>query len=230
MDTQKRYDDLFLAALSVGAGCTDVLSFLTLGELFTSAMTGNTALIAISIGRGDLFAASRSLSALIGFIFGVALATLLGAAWQAPRDTRHAVIRVLRFELAVLVVCAAIWAASGSRVHGVAGYTIILMSSFSMGIQAVCARAINVSGISTIIFTTGLVNIVTRVTTVLTGTTAWLPAPTNIPPVAETFAAYAGGALLAGMFALGYREVLIWVPVGAVMFAHGTMTRSLRGR
>jgi Protein of unknown function (DUF1275) len=37
---------LGLAWLSFASGCTDVLSFLELGDVFTSAMIGNTALLA----------------------------------------------------------------------------------------------------------------------------------------------------------------------------------------
>ena len=55
-------DNLGLASLSLASGCTDVLSFLKLGNLFTSTMTGNTALLAVAIGGGQLFAALRSLT------------------------------------------------------------------------------------------------------------------------------------------------------------------------
>jgi hypothetical protein len=47
-------DNLGLASLSLASGCTDVLSFLKLGNLFTSAMTGNSALLAVAIGGGQL--------------------------------------------------------------------------------------------------------------------------------------------------------------------------------
>jgi uncharacterized membrane protein YoaK (UPF0700 family) len=230
MNGRNRHDALCLASLSLGAGCTDVLTFLALGDLFTSAMTGNTALIAISVGRGDLLAASRSLSALIGFVCGVALATVLGSVWQMPPDTRRVVSRLLGFELVILVACSALWAASGEPTQGVARYTIILLSAFCMGTQAVAARGINISGINSIIFTTALINIVARTTSVLTGTKAWLPTPTDVRPLAETFAAYAIGALLAGLFASRHREMLIWVPVAAVMFAYGLARQALRGR
>jgi uncharacterized membrane protein YoaK (UPF0700 family) len=45
------YGRLGLASLSFASGCTDVLTFLKLGNVFTSAMTGNTALLAIELGR-----------------------------------------------------------------------------------------------------------------------------------------------------------------------------------
>jgi uncharacterized membrane protein YoaK (UPF0700 family) len=228
MDKRPRCDNLCLAALSLGAGCTDVLTFLTLGDLFSSAMTGNTALIAISIGRGDLLAASRSTAALIGFVIGVAVATLLGATWLVHPDTRRTVIRLLWYELVVIGALTVLWAASGEPIQGVARYTVILLSAFCMGTQAVCARGINISGINTIIFTTVLINIVTRTTSVLTRRKAWLPAPIDVQPLVETFAAYAGGALLAGMFSSRYREMLIWVPVVAVMFAVGFLEVAAR--
>ena len=45
---------LSLVFLSLASGCTDVLSFLKLGNVFTSAMTGNTALLAIALGQGQV--------------------------------------------------------------------------------------------------------------------------------------------------------------------------------
>lgn len=70
-------------------------------------------------------------------------------------------------------------------------------------------------------FTTVLINIVTRMASVLTHTKAWLPTPADVRPLPETFAAYAGGALLAGVFSSRDRGVLIWVPVTGVIFAAG---------
>ena len=59
------YGNVCLASLSFASGCTDVLTFLKLGNVFTSAMTGNTALLAIEIGRSDMAGASRALMALL---------------------------------------------------------------------------------------------------------------------------------------------------------------------
>jgi Protein of unknown function (DUF1275) len=52
--TRTRYDNLGLASLSLASGCIDVLSFLKPGDVFTSAMTGNAALLAIAIGQGSV--------------------------------------------------------------------------------------------------------------------------------------------------------------------------------
>jgi uncharacterized membrane protein YoaK (UPF0700 family) len=42
--------DLGLALLGLASGSTDVMAFLMLGNIFTSAMTGNTALLVIWFG------------------------------------------------------------------------------------------------------------------------------------------------------------------------------------
>ena len=47
------YGDVYLACLSLVSGCVDVLSFVELRDLFASAMTGNTALLAVAISRGE---------------------------------------------------------------------------------------------------------------------------------------------------------------------------------
>jgi len=51
--------DLGLALLALASGGTDVMAFLTLGNIFTSAMTGNMALLAIAVGQGRLISALR---------------------------------------------------------------------------------------------------------------------------------------------------------------------------
>ena len=153
------YGDLGLAFLSFASGCTDVLTFLKLGNVFTSAMTGNTALLAVEIGRGDLAGASRALMALLAFALGVALAAKMSAAWQPRPDAQRVFRRLLLFELLFLTACAMLWNARPDPVQGLAVYGIILLSAISMGIQAVAAGCIR-SGINTIVFTSVLVRIV----------------------------------------------------------------------
>src|SRR5437660_11648422 len=77
-------DALGLALLSFASGATDVLAFIKLGHLFTSAMTGNTALLAIALGQGHVAAAGRSLTALLGFALGLALAPVGNALRRHP--------------------------------------------------------------------------------------------------------------------------------------------------
>ena len=45
--------------MSFASGCMDILSYRRLGQVFTSAMTGNAALLGLGIGQGNLGAMSR---------------------------------------------------------------------------------------------------------------------------------------------------------------------------
>src|SRR5258706_2316803 len=101
-------DALGLALLSFASGATDVLAFIKLGHLFTSAMTGNTALLAIALGQGHLAAAGRSLTALLGFALGVALATVVNARRAQLSGPPTDPSRLLLLELLFLVSCTAL--------------------------------------------------------------------------------------------------------------------------
>jgi uncharacterized membrane protein YoaK (UPF0700 family) len=219
-------DNLGLASLSLASGCTDVLSFLELGNLFASAMTGNTALLAVAIGGGQLLAASRSLTALVGFGLGVALATAIQAAWHVP--PRRDLSWLLLLELFFLVGGAALWSASPEPILGGALYAVILLSALSMGIQAVGPRSINASGISTIVFTSVLVRIVTSVTDALARPAAGSASLAGIRPHLAAFGAYGCGALLTGILVAQHLGELIQVPVAAVVLALGSSELSSR--
>jgi uncharacterized membrane protein YoaK (UPF0700 family) len=51
--------DVGLALLGFASGSMDALAFFDLGEVFPSAMTGNTALLGLALGQGNVIAASR---------------------------------------------------------------------------------------------------------------------------------------------------------------------------
>jgi uncharacterized membrane protein YoaK (UPF0700 family) len=53
-----------LALLGFASGSMDALAFFNLGEVFPSATTGNTALLGLALGQGDVIAASRPFIAL----------------------------------------------------------------------------------------------------------------------------------------------------------------------
>lgn len=217
-----RYDDLGLVLLSAAAGCTDVLAFLKLGDLFTSAMTGNTALLAIAVGRGHLLAASHSLCALIGFAVGVVLATAVTSSRLGQDEDRRRTLRLLLpLELIFLVSCAALWSAMSDSVHGPLRYAIIALSALSMGIQAIAARASNSSGINTVVFTTNLVNVLVAITRALTRSQTQANSTVRTTYHAQAFVAYGAGAVLAAFLVPHWYRFAIWIPVAAVLLAFG---------
>ena len=214
-------DNVALVWLSLAAGCTDVLTFLKLGDLFTSAMTGNVALLAIAIGHGQLLTASRSFTALLAFALGVSLATAMNASRRAFPDVRGGLRRLLLLELVFLLGSAMLWSTSPDPVGGAALYAVIALSAVSMGIQAVAARSINSSGISTVVFTTALLHVVMYATRALARADAAVASPGSIGSHLGTLAAYGAGAAAAGFLVSQHFSATIWVPTVAVMTALG---------
>jgi uncharacterized membrane protein YoaK (UPF0700 family) len=217
--SHRNTDVLGLALLSFASGATDVLAFIKLGHLFTSAMTGNTALLAVALGQGHVAAAGRSLTALFGFALGVALATVVNA-WRArpsgpPSDPSH----LLLLELLFLVGCTALWSATPEPIEGGVLYVVVLLSALGMGIQAIAAGAVNVSGISTIVFTAGLIRIVTAVTGAVAGSASSAASRPNMASELTAFLAYGCGALMIGVVAIQQVRLVVWIPVAAVILA-----------
>ncbi len=210
---------LTLASLSFASGSTDVLSFVVFGNVFTSAMTGNTALLAIAVARGHLLPAPHSLMALLGFALGTVLAAAL-----RPRDKRHqaqqGLTRLLLLEIAGLGGCAALWTLSRQPSDESALLAAILLSALGMGVQGVAGRSINAKGVSTIVFTSVLITIVTSLSDTLTGR-ARLSRSGGLGIHLGSFGAYVAGGLLAAVLVTPQAEMLAWLPVAAVMVALG---------
>jgi uncharacterized membrane protein YoaK (UPF0700 family) len=197
--------------LSLAAGCTDVLSFLELGNLFTSAMTGNTALLAVAIGRGEWSAALHALCALVAFSLGVSIATVVLRSFR----------RLLLVELVVLGICATLWSVGPRPLGGGLLYAVIALSAVSMGIQAVGARLIDSEGISTVVFTSVLVRIVMSATAALLRRGPVPAASSGARARVDTFAAYGGGGVVAALLVSRHLGTAIWMPFAAVVLALG---------
>src|SRR5579884_4544484 len=69
--------DVMILLLAWAAGSVDAISYLALGHVFTANMTGNTLLMGMSAGQGHHAEALRSATALLGYLFGVAVGALL---------------------------------------------------------------------------------------------------------------------------------------------------------
>jgi len=207
----------------MAAGCTDVLTFLGLGDVFTSAMTGNTVLLGIAIGQGNMLAASHSATALFGFVVGAALATAMfdciGAKLATPPTLRF----LFCLEFLCVVGFAAEWSASGNPVPESARLGIILLSAIGMGVQGVGARKVNSTGISTIVFTSALLSIVMSATNAVIRPVAGSPSRASARIHAGTFAAYVAGAIFAGVVVRQYVAWLVWVPAAAVLLCLGCL-------
>ena len=206
--------DLGLALLALASGSTDVMAFLTLGNIFTSAMTGNMALLAIAVGQGRLISALLSFLALVGFVLGVVVGT---AIYDPSKTSARSVLRPLCIlELACLGAFALTWHLVDRSLASPGLDTLILLSATAMGIQGVIARHINAPGINTIVFTSTLVAIVMSVTGALARPSLHPPVRIRTARQIGIFLAYGLGGLLAAILISRDTGIIQWVPLLAV--------------
>jgi uncharacterized membrane protein YoaK (UPF0700 family) len=204
--------DLTLALLTFVSSIMDVLSFLALTNVFASGMTGNTALLGIAAGQGQILTASHPAAALAGFVLGVACGTLL----SRRASHRVGLMGLLGLEALCLGAFCALWFAFEHPAAGAAVYFLIALSATGMGIQAVAARRINVPGLPTVVFTTTLTNIVMSATDAVMRRA---PLSFDTKRMIGLFAIYIVGATLAGALASRHLEVLAVLPLIAVLSA-----------
>jgi uncharacterized membrane protein YoaK (UPF0700 family) len=153
-----------LTVLAFAAGCTDAITYIALGKVFTANMTGNTVLLGIALDAGDASRLGRSACALAGFCVGVVAA---GPLLEA-RGTRRALRIALLGELAALAGLAIAAAALGGG--GAHVYWLIALSGFAMGTQSAVVRAAGVGAVATTYITGTLTGLVADVAGRLLGT------------------------------------------------------------
>lgn len=208
--------DIGLGLLGLASGAMDALAFLDLGEVFTSAMTGNTALLGLTLGRGDLMAASRPAMAFVGFLVGAAAATAAVDLRLAKLAEPRAVFWLLASEACLLAAFASGRALVEQPIAGAAVYSLILIASLGMGIQNVAARIVGRSGVTTVVFTSTLTAIVTS------ATKAIHQAPHRLPFATQRqigmFLMYAVGAAACGLLA-PHGAAIALIPFAAVAAA-----------
>ena len=145
--------DILIVVLAATSGYVDAVSYLGLGRVFTSNMTGNTVLLGLALGQAQGIAALRSLVALAGYLCGVAAATLIIERYTADKRSviwPVGVTTALVFECGVLLV----FAVGGVLAHAASPaspivYLLIALSAIAMGTQSVAVRELGVSGITT---------------------------------------------------------------------------------
>ncbi|NJO56428.1 MAG: DUF1275 domain-containing protein [Rhodospirillales bacterium] len=129
-----------LPLMAFASGSSDAMVFVIFGSVFTSAMTGNTALIGLATGKGQLDAAMLPLLALFGFISGVAFATALCARRRVDAPLAIRLRTLLGIEIGVLAAFTAVWHFAGFPIERPAVFGLVLLSAFAMGLQGVAAH------------------------------------------------------------------------------------------
>jgi uncharacterized membrane protein YoaK (UPF0700 family) len=143
--------DVLVVVLAATSGYIDAVSYLGLGRVFTSNMTGNTVLLGLALGQAQGVAALRSAVALAGYLGGVAGATLIVGREEGGKGSPvwpTAVTTAVTVEGGVLLLFAAGSLLARSSASGLV-YPLIAVAAIAMGIQSVAVRALGVSGVAT---------------------------------------------------------------------------------
>jgi uncharacterized membrane protein YoaK (UPF0700 family) len=190
------------------AGLIDVLSFAKLGAIFTSAMTGNLALLGFYAATGAVRSAIKSLSALVGFIVGCAVGTI-----QGRRKTNSAAVRrILLLETSVIAVCAIGSMLSSLSARSDFMQAEILLLAFAMGLQSIVGARLKQTNV---VFTTTLIKIVSAAI----GATREQSSAGERQRDTAVVVAYLIGALIAGVTIATHFAAALIIPVAAIGIA-----------
>jgi uncharacterized membrane protein YoaK (UPF0700 family) len=140
-DRQRRVRDVLVVILTLTSGAVDAATFLRLGHVFSSVVTGNLVLLGVAAGqRAGALAVSGGL-ALAGYAVGVLLGGVLAGAAKRDQPVWPAAVTVaLGTELALVASLAAGWLLTGG--HPSAGSRLILLAlaTVAMGLQTASVR------------------------------------------------------------------------------------------
>jgi uncharacterized membrane protein YoaK (UPF0700 family) len=209
-DKPPAYLEYVLGLTAFAAGAVDVISFVRLGGIFASAMTGNLAFLGIYLARLSFYSAIGSGIGLVGFIVGSGVGNVLTRGRSRPA----ALNTLLGTELLLLLVFIAVWFPVGHKNGSLAADVLISLLAVSMGLQSIVGKKINLSNIPTVVFTSTLTNLVIGLTDALSAEKFALPTDTRRQ--ATSFFLYFFGALVAGIFAYLKVPVLVMLPAGAI--------------
>ena len=201
--------------LTFSSGAMDVASFTRLGSVFASVMTGNIVVFGLSLARGSVSLAAHTLTAIAGYVIGVAVGTRV--AWfhakrVQPYDRHspwppHVTIAFL-LEFLLIAGVAAGWEITGSRPGSGAQFVMLALAASAMGIQSAAVMDMGLKEVSTTFLTgtlTGLVgSLVAR-----DGRRVGLRRP-------GVLFGLASGAILAGLLVAYVPDLVPALPLGAV--------------
>lgn len=153
--------DGIVAVLTLVTGASNVISFMRLGGVFTSVMTGNMVILGLAAGRGLPDLAIHTGTAFFGYVLGVALSGKLAERWTAHGGTwPRAATPVLAAEFVAFVVFLVGWLVTRSRPSGDGELALLAVLAGAMGLQSGAVERLGVPGMSTTYLTGTLTSVV----------------------------------------------------------------------
>jgi uncharacterized membrane protein YoaK (UPF0700 family) len=133
--------DSLVVLLTLTTGAVDATSFLALGSIFSSVVTGDLVLLGAAAGTGRPELAVHSGVALAGYLAGVmAGAPLAGRRHHASGTWPPSVTVTLAVEFVILVAFTVGWELAGTHPSGGGQLALVAVLAAAMGLQAAAVR------------------------------------------------------------------------------------------
>lgn len=214
----KRYRDILLVVLTLTTGAVDAVTFVRLGKVFSSVITGNLALLGIAAGRQAAALARDAGLALAGYAVGVMLGGLIAGTPEPGQLVWPArVSYALAAETALLAAFSGEWLATGGHPGGGSRVALLLLAATAMGMQSATVRRLG--QVSTTYLTSTL-------TALFTGL-ALRQKPEGAARSTAILVAAVGGAALGTLAALNAPD---WVPAAVLIPIAVVLTGALGRR
>jgi uncharacterized membrane protein YoaK (UPF0700 family) len=142
---------LLIALLTLTAAWIDMLSYLLLGRVFASFMTGNLLFIGVGAVQGNSGLLIRALVAVLIFLVGVTFGSFClqrGPQQQTGTAWHHTFARYLLLEWLLLLVYAILWYATSNLSQQADAQILLLgVAALSMGLQGALVMALQIPGV-----------------------------------------------------------------------------------
>jgi len=133
--------DLLVVVLTATTGALDAVTFIGLGHVFSSVITGNLVLLGVAAGRRSGVLALSAALALSGYALGALLGARSAGTHQDEQPIWPARVTIaLVFELVILAAFAGVWYGCGSHPAVTPRYFLLFMGATAMGAQSAAVR------------------------------------------------------------------------------------------
>src|SRR5690348_11499781 len=133
--------DALVVVLAVTTGAVDAATFLRLGHVFSSVITGNLVLLGVAAGQRSAALALNGGLALAGYGVGVVAGAMLAGTEQDDQPTWPTeVTRALGAEFVLLAAFSAVWEASAGRPATAERLGLLIAAAAAMGMQSAAVR------------------------------------------------------------------------------------------
>ncbi|MHB1593354.1 MAG: YoaK family protein [Streptosporangiaceae bacterium] len=137
----ERRRNALVVVLTLTTGAVDAATYLRLGHVFSSVITGNLVLLGTAAGHDYAPIAVSGGLALGGYATGILVGGRIAGIPQPDQLVWPAeVTRALRAELLILLVFTGIWYGSGYARAGTARMALLVIAAASMGTQSAAVR------------------------------------------------------------------------------------------